>query len=62
MPIYAYKCPKCEVEEERLSSIEARDYQYCNSCNSLLERLISPVSFRLKGEGWAKDGYSGEKK
>ena len=30
----------------------------CQECNETLERVLSQNSFRLKGKGWYKDGYS----
>ena len=55
------KCTKCGLEEERLIKAAYRDHQTCNKCSGKMKVLISPTSFRLKGKGWAKDGYKGTK-
>jgi len=64
MPIYEYECSKCEHQEEHLvSSTHGREIFYCPNCAKnnkavRLNKLISVSNFRLKGGGWAEDGYS----
>lgn len=41
MPIYDYKCPNCDTEEERLVCCKNRDTQVCFICNAPLIRLVS---------------------
>jgi len=63
MPIYEYRCLKCDKEFEL--TVNYKDFykvKYCPNCNSTdVERLISKTSFILKGSCWANDGYSGSK-
>jgi putative FmdB family regulatory protein len=58
MPLYEYHCPQCNEESERVLSIKDESYQTCNTCGTDLTKLISPCTFRLKGAGWANNGYS----
>jgi putative FmdB family regulatory protein len=53
MPLYSYRCTKCEKEMELLvSSSEAPE---CPSCGSeKLERLLSRVAPEGKSRGYAK--------
>ena len=55
---YEYSCKRCALtfaaSDKKLSDREAP----CPSCNSMAPRIISRGSFQLKGDGWAKDGYS----
>lgn len=61
MPIYEYKCPSCGSKTEHLQKMDAPP-PLCKeeSCTGiLLTKLVSKMTFDLKGGGWAKDGYSG---
>ena len=64
MPLYEYKCVGCGGREERLQK-HSDPPPVCAPCDELMpaetpymEKLISVGSFSLKGDGWAKDGYS----
>ena len=63
MPIYEYRCEKCDTQFERLLSHRERDApQPCSNekCGGQhAKKMISQTSFALKGGGWASDGYSG---
>lgn len=56
MPIYEYRCPKCEKVVDRLVSYSNADDQKCDcSENAKLERTdgIHATNFSLKGN-WFK--------
>jgi putative FmdB family regulatory protein len=61
MPIYEYRCTKCESEFEYMQRMSDAPRTTCESCGATLERLISRSSFALKGAGWYKDLYSSAK-
>jgi putative FmdB family regulatory protein len=53
MPTYAYKCPACSADFERVAPFaEARAPQPCE-CGQQADRVLSAVSFVLKGDDWA---------
>lgn len=58
MPIYAYKCKRCDEEFEEIQKISAAPLKKHEDCGGKLEKLLSLSSFQLKGEGWYRDGYS----
>jgi len=59
MPIYEYKCPKCETEIEHLQRMTDKPPK-CPECgHEPMTKLVSVTNFELKGGGWASDGYSG---
>lgn len=63
MPTYAYGCRVCDNEfevEQRVTDAPIVECPKCRVCTS--NRLIVGSSFILKGDGWAKDLYSKEKK
>lgn len=61
--IYEYKCDSCGKKLEMDQSINDEPLKMCSNCGHCsLMRQISVCSFVLKGESWAKDGYSSKKK
>ncbi|HZO08371.1 MAG TPA: zinc ribbon domain-containing protein [Myxococcota bacterium] len=59
MPIYEYRCDKCDREFEVERRITDPPLAACPKCRSRkLRRLISQTSFVLKGGGWYSDLYS----
>lgn len=62
MPTYEYRCSACAHEFEIEQRITADRLTDCPACKQpKLERLISAVSFTLKGGGWYRDGYGNPK-
>ena len=57
MPQYQYQCLKCEYEFELIQKMSANNPE-CPECRGETRRLISKSSFRLKGDGWASQGYT----
>jgi putative FmdB family regulatory protein len=56
MPLYAYRCERCDHEFEQ----HTRDGEpVCPECGGdWVETIPAVCTFELKGAGWAKDGYS----
>jgi putative FmdB family regulatory protein len=68
MPIYTYKCPECCNTKDVLGKM-SDDAPFCNNCSKpvprkyvRMEKVISGGFFKLKGDGWAKDGYCKKEK
>lgn len=66
MPIYEFKCKKCNhIMEEIVKNSKKFKTQtiVCKKCYSIALRIPSLTSFRLKdtGVGWAKDNYARKK-
>jgi len=64
-PLYEFSCPKCKrvIELERKVAERSVAPMCCEEgCNIDMELMVSKTSFALKGSGWAKDGYKGDKK
>jgi len=57
MPLYEYRCLKCEHVIEVLQRLSDRPLRKCKLCSGKLEKLISRTSFQLKGGGWFAHGY-----
>jgi putative FmdB family regulatory protein len=65
MPLYEYSCERCGDRVEVLQKPDDPP-PVCQPCDEtmpdetpFMTRKISLSSFRLKGKGWASDGYEG---
>jgi putative FmdB family regulatory protein len=58
MALYDYKCTNCPTTTEISHKMLDESKHYCPNCSSEMNKLISPTSFKLKGEGWYTSGYS----
>ena len=59
MPIYNYKCETCDHEMERVQKYDD-PAPACERCEGKTARTIpTRTNFKLKGIGWARDGYEG---
>ena len=56
MPIFVFRCPKCENEQERLytTAPSVSEGPICHICRVLMRRVPTAGSFVLKGAGFYK--------
>jgi len=57
MPIYEYRCDACNIQFELRQKFSAPPADRCPKCGGAVRKLVSAVSFSLKGAGWFGDGY-----
>ena len=58
MPIYEYQCGGCEHKLETIQKMNEDPLKLCPECGEkTLRKLISAVSFRLKGTGWYETDF-----
>ncbi len=62
MPIYEYKCEKCNRHHEIMQKITDKPFSICPSCGGTMKKMISNTSFVLKGSGWYVTDYAGKGK
>ena len=64
MPIYEYKCSKCEHQFEIIQRFSDNPLESCPKCGQKsIKKLVSAPSFRLKGGGWYETDFkTGSKK
>jgi putative FmdB family regulatory protein len=58
MPIYEYRCLKCNAEFEAMQKFSDVPLSKCPTCGGKAKRLISRSSFQLKGSGWYMTDYA----
>ena len=58
MPIYEYKCRKCEGTVERIQGLHDGPLKKCPSCGGKLERMMSTGAFQFKGGGFYATDYA----
>jgi len=58
MPIYSYECQTCGGEMEIFQKVEERETPDCHVCQVPMRRVLSPVSFELKGSGFYQSGFN----
>lgn len=57
MPIYEYCCNVCNIQFELRQKFSDPPADRCPKCGGTVRKLVSAVSFSLKGTGWFGDGY-----
>ena len=63
MPIYDYKCSKCDYEFELIQKFSDDPVKKCPECfKNSVSKMISAPSFRLKGTGWYETDFKTGKK
>lgn len=58
MPLYDYRCHKCDETFEVLQKFSDEPLQVHEGCGGQLERLISPPALQFKGTGWYVTDYA----
>ena len=60
MPIYEYKCKKCNTVSEFIQKFSDPPLTDCGECGTRgsLEKLLSLSAFHLKGSGWYVTDYA----
>ena len=65
MPLYQYYCQSCDKYSYHLINVRYINVPMpCEECKDFQTRveMAGGTSFQLKGDGWAKDGYTKNKK
>lgn len=58
MPIYEFKCDKCDIlTETNIPGWKEGQGPDCHKCNEKMRKLISMPAISLKGSGFYKTDY-----
>lgn len=60
MPIYEYRCGKCDEVIEKIQKFADPPLKKHEGCGGRLTKLVSQSSFQLKGSGWYVTDYAGK--
>ena len=52
MPLYTYRCPKCERVEEHWLSINDNFKCTCSKCKIPMHKLLDAANVQYKGDGF----------
>ncbi len=58
MPIYEYRCKKCNTKIEVFQKLNDKPPTRCKKCGGRLEKMISSPAIQFKGEGWYVTDYA----
>ncbi len=58
LPLYEYRCRKCNAVVEKIQKFSEPPLTQCEKCGGKLERLLSPSAFQFKGTGWYVTDYA----
>ena len=58
MPIYEFRCKKCNAYIEVFQKLSDKPPVRCRKCGGRLEKLISAPAVQFKGEGWYVTDYA----
>jgi len=61
MPIYEYRCKKCDEHFERRQTLSDEPLKICEKCGGELEKQWSLSGFQFKGAGWYVTDYAAKK-
>ncbi|MGD0578423.1 MAG: zinc ribbon domain-containing protein [Bryobacteraceae bacterium] len=58
MPLYEYKCDKCDAVFEVLQKFSDAPLKVHADCGGAVERQMTAPSFQFKGSGWYATDYA----
>jgi putative FmdB family regulatory protein len=58
MPIYEFRCTKCNAYIEVFQKLSDKQPTRCQKCKGRLEKLVSKSAISFKGEGWYVTDYA----
>src|SRR5437762_3575171 len=58
MPIYEFRCTKCNATIEVFQKLADKSLTRCKKCGGRLEKMISAAAVQFKGEGWYVTDYA----
>ena len=58
MPIYEFRCQKCNEQIEVFQKLSDKPPTRCRKCGGRMEKQFSRTSVQFKGEGWYVTDYA----
>lgn len=60
MPLYEYRCLKCNRRTEKIEKVNGPHLKKCPHCGGEVESLLSAPAIQFKGSGWYVTDYAGK--
>ena len=57
MPLYEYRCLKCDVHTDKIENLNGPHLKKCPHCGGKVESVITAPSIQFKGSGWYVNDY-----
>jgi putative FmdB family regulatory protein len=58
LPLYEYKCLKCERHTDKIESVAGPHLKKCPHCGGKVESVITAPAIKFKGSGWYVNDYA----
>ena len=57
MPLYEYRCLKCDRHTDKIEKMNGPHLKKCPHCGGKVESVITAPSIQFKGSGWYVNDY-----
>lgn len=57
MPLYEYRCLKCNRHTEKIENVNGPHLRKCPHCGGKMESVITAPAIQFKGSGWYVTDY-----
>ncbi len=57
MPLYEYRCLKCDRHTDKIENLKGPHLKKCPHCGGKVESVITAPSIQFKGTGWYVTDY-----
>jgi len=61
LPLYEYRCRKCNHQFEKIEAVSSKPTKKCPRCGGRAERQIAAPAIQFKGSGWYVTDYAGKR-
>ena len=57
MPLYEYRCLKCDRHTDKIEKVNGPHLKKCPHCGGKVESVITAPAIQFKGSGWYVNDY-----
>ena len=58
MPLYEYRCLKCDRHVEKIENVKGPHLKKCPHCGGKVEPVLTAPAIQFKGSGWYVTDYA----
>ena len=58
MPLYEYRCLKCDRHVEKIENVKGPHLKKCPHCGGKVEAVLTAPAIQFKGSGWYVTDYA----